>query len=341
MSLKEKEPLVNIIMPVFNAQMFVADAISSILEQSYRNIKLLIIDDGSSDGSGEICDRFAEEDSRVEVYHQDNYGLCYARNKGLEKIREGYISFADHDDVYLQGSIEQLVKVAQDNDVDLVKGTYVGEILQSDGRSRIYTAKMPTSVLNLEELVNQYSIFNYAIRAMWNGMYKSEIILDHNIRFDESLKAGAEDYAFNLAYMSFSKQIGLTDYELYKHYARENQSASVGYNENRQKGIIKDYHTEVDMLKGLHITPETYVKHQLWYFYMLIREFCFEDTPLSQKEITERLYLFLNEMEDFLSIGIKDKIQLYKRRPKDMLKWELLHRKCPGILYKHYKLKHG
>lgn len=337
---KNNEPLVNVIMPVYNAKKYIADAITSILEQSYRNINLIIIDDGSTDGSGEICDEFAEKDNRVEIYHQDNHGLCYARNKGLEKTRGGYICFADHDDIYLQGSIEQLVKVAQDNDVDLVKGTYVGEVLQSDGRSRTYAAKMPAAVLRLEELVNHYCIFNYAIRAMWNGMYKSEIILDHNIRFDESLKAGAEDYAFNLAYMSFSKQIGLTNYELYCHYARENQSASVGYNENRQKGIIKDYHIEVDMLKGLHITPETYVEHQLWYFYMLVREFGFDDTPLSQKEITKRLHWFLNEMENFMSIGIKDRILLYKRRPKDMLKWELLHRKCPAILFKYFKLKH-
>ena len=336
-----EKPLVNIIMPVYNAKAYVADAIMSIIGQSYKNIRLIIIDDGSKDGSGAICDRIASEDDRVEVYHQENHGLCYARNQGLEKIGGGYVAFADHDDIYLPGSIETLVRVAQDNDIDIVKGTYLGEILYNNGKSRVYAAKMPSCILGLDELVNRYSIFNYTIRAMWNGMYNSEIIKVHNIRFDESLKAGAEDYKFNLTYLKYVNRIGLTESELYKHYARENQSASVGYNENRQKGIIADYHTEVALLKELQITPKTYVEHQLWYFYMLVHEYCFADTPLNQREIVIRLHAFICQMENFKKVGIRDRACLFKKNPKDMLKWTAMQMKLSGALFKHFKLKHG
>lgn len=338
---KNVEPLVNIIMPVYNAKEYIADAITSIVSQSYHNIRLIIIDDGSHDGSGSICDEFAAKDSRVEVHHQDNHGLCYARNQGLKKIGGGYVAFADHDDIYLPGSIETLVSIAETSNADLVKGTYIGEIINDDGSIRTYAAKMPSSVMSLEELANHYSIFNYAIRAMWNGMYKSDIIKEHSIKFDESLKAGAEDYNFNLAYLNFSVRIALTDYQLYKHYARENQSASVGYNENRQKGIVADYHTEADLLKGIQIKTETYVEHQLWYFYMLVREYCFKDTPLSQQEITKRLREFLLEMDNFKSVHIKDWMLLFWHKPKDMIKWTAMRICLPDLLFRHFKLKHG
>lgn len=335
-----KEPLISVIMPVFNAKQFLSMAIESILNQSYRNIELIMIDDGSSDGSAEVCDRFAEKDKRIKIVHQENHGLCYARNKGLKLMGGGYVAFADHDDIWLEGSFEKLVTIFQKDKVDLVKGTYVGEIHDSDGSVRDYSAEMTDALLDLNGLVDNYTEFNYSIRAMWNGLYSADIINRNHIRFDETLKAGAEDYDFNLAYLHSVKKIGLTHYPLYKHYAREGQSASVGYNENRQKGIIKDYHTEVSLLKDLAVSSETYINHQIWYFYMLVREYNFGDTPLTTKEINNRLISFRNEMEDFKKLCFKDKLSLYRKAPKATLKWDLLHIGMTKFLLLHYKRKH-
>lgn len=340
---RDKDMLVSVIMPVFNAKEYLPKAIESILGQSYKNIELVIVDDGSSDGSGSVCDSYAEKDIRVKVIHQENHGLCHARNKGLEMTRGGknYIAFADHDDIYLDGSIEKLVEIARDSSIDLIKGTYVGEILDADGSVRDYEAKMQNALLNLNELTSNYKLFNYSVRAMWNGIYKAEIIHSNNIRFDESLKAGAEDYSFNLEYLKYVEKIGLTEYPLYMHYARANQSASVGYNENRQKGIVKDYHKESRLLKSLKISDESYINHQLWYFYMLVREYCFKDTPISKKEIANRLKLFTSEMDNFKLVRFKDKVLLYKRMPKSMIKWGLLHHGCEGVLFDQYVRKQG
>ena len=94
----EKLPLISIIIPVYNVKDYLAKCLHSICEQTYKNLEIIVVDDGSSDGSGELCDQFALTDSRIKVFHQENQGQSCARNKGLAIAKGEYIGFVDSDD---------------------------------------------------------------------------------------------------------------------------------------------------------------------------------------------------------------------------------------------------
>lgn len=206
---------------------------------------------------------------------------------------------------------------------------------------RHYAANMPKATFSVQELINQYKIFNYSIRALWNGLYKTEIINENRIAFDENMRAGAEDYAFNLEYFNYVSHVSLIEYPVYKHFSREEQSASFGFNENRQNCIIKVYHTEAKLLRDYEISSETYIRHQLWYFYMLVRELSFRDTALRKEEILERLKRFAGEMELFKKLRPAEKIRTFMKMPKSMIQWELLRSGNVEFLYWYHKRRHG
>ena len=108
-------------MPVYNSGEYLKTAVDSILGQSFRDIELILVDDGSTDGSSEHCDEYARKDDRVKVIHQKNRGICNARNAALKIAKGEYIGFSDHDDEYLPGFLENAYKEAVANNADLVK----------------------------------------------------------------------------------------------------------------------------------------------------------------------------------------------------------------------------
>lgn len=112
--------LVSIIVPVYNVSLYLEDCISSILEQSYKNIEIILVDDGSTDGSGKICDKYKEQDSRIFVIHKENGGLSDARNLGLDASHGDYIAFVDSDDFISSIFIEIFVGVAVNGKCDIV-----------------------------------------------------------------------------------------------------------------------------------------------------------------------------------------------------------------------------
>lgn len=129
----ETVSLVSIVIPVYNVSSYLAECLWSVIHQSYHNIEIIIIDDGSTDGSGSICDRFAQYDDRICVIHTDNRGLSCARNLGLEKCRGSYLMFVDSDDWIEYHSVETLMKYAKKYNADIVSARrcreYVGKTI--------------------------------------------------------------------------------------------------------------------------------------------------------------------------------------------------------------------
>lgn len=116
----KENPLVSIIVPIYNASAYLRDCLDSILRQSYNNIEVILIDDGSTDESGIICDKYASSFSQIKIFHQKNCGSSAARNKGLEVAVGDYLYFVDADDWIDGGSVELLVSEIQKNDSDLL-----------------------------------------------------------------------------------------------------------------------------------------------------------------------------------------------------------------------------
>ena len=116
-----KDPLISVVMPVYNARQYVGKAIESVLQQSYSQLELILVDDGATDGSGDICDRYAKLDSRIIVIHQKNGGISSARNRALQAASGKYIAFCDHDDEMLPHCLEDAVLAMESKQADMVE----------------------------------------------------------------------------------------------------------------------------------------------------------------------------------------------------------------------------
>lgn len=176
----ESSFLVSVIIPVFNTRPYLVEALDSIVHQTYENLEIILIDDGSSDGSGEICDRYAAVDKRILVVHQENKGLSSARNTGLNLMHGDVVAFLDSDDAYHVSFIENMLEVLVRKSADLVICGYmicdsVGSLGDhSKGRIRpLISEGVYDRVTTLRSLVNE----SINVSA-WNKMYRRELWSD-------------------------------------------------------------------------------------------------------------------------------------------------------------------
>lgn len=116
----ENQPIVSVIIPVYNVEDYLCECIDSVINQTYKNLEIILVDDGSTDSSGKICDDYAEKDERIRVIHKNNSGPSKTRNVGLEHTKGKYIYFLDSDDYIELNALEMLVQAAETNDADLV-----------------------------------------------------------------------------------------------------------------------------------------------------------------------------------------------------------------------------
>lgn len=183
--------MISIIVPVYNAEQYLHRCIDSILTQSYINFELLLVDDGSPDNCGAICDEYATQDSRVRVLHKENGGVSSARNLGLDNAKGEWITFVDSDDWVESEFLEKMMATA---DAELVVGGNVrpsGELKQAT--DKLYdTASMADF---LEEHLN-----GSLLRAPWGKLLRYSIIEHYHIRFDEHIRFG-EDTIFIYKYL--------------------------------------------------------------------------------------------------------------------------------------------
>ena len=197
--------LVSIIVPVYNVKNYLKECISSILSQNYEDIEIILVDDGSQDDSLEICKRYSNMDSRIQVIHTDNCGVSSARNTGMENAQGEYIVFVDSDDMIHPDFLSECLS----NKEDLTVTNY---IKPSKIDSLHYKEDHP-------ELIFQQR----GVRTVWGKVFVRKIIEDHHIRFDTNIRYG-EDTIFVLQYCLHIKTIAyvfrhLYEYEKHPYYA--------------------------------------------------------------------------------------------------------------------------
>ncbi|MDR0516770.1 MAG: glycosyltransferase [Fibromonadaceae bacterium] len=193
-----EKSLISIITPVYNTERYVKRCIDSILTQSYKNIELILVDDGSIDSSGKICDCYANNDNRVKVIHQANCGVSVARNKGLALANGKFVMFVDSDDELLVNSVEELLNCT--NECELVLGgmKIVGKNQKYNQLTFDYS-QLSTVEIVTEIMIND--IFSYIMSSACAKLFRMNIIKDFKINFDTSLING-EDGLFVLVYLS-------------------------------------------------------------------------------------------------------------------------------------------
>lgn len=215
--MKSIQELVSIIVPVYNSEKSLVRCIDSILIQTYTQFELLLINDGSTDNSGQICDNYALKDGRVTTFHQNNKGVSSARNKGIEQAKGKYITFIDSDDWI---EIEFLSSFFPINK-EIKKKTFIisGIVKDYNGNSKILHRLAPTLVNkeNLSSLFIEYNLYRYGYTVA--KLYENDIIQNNNIRFNENISY-TEDLLFMLQYIYHIEQIKLSS-SYYYHYVSD------------------------------------------------------------------------------------------------------------------------
>lgn len=192
--------LVSIIVPVYNSKKYIQYCINSLLNQTYRNIEVILVDDGSSDGSSEICDRVSKSDLRVKVIHQKNQGVCITRNNGILASEGKYITFCDNDDWLPTDAIEKLVYSLEKSDADLVCGG-IKLVWPHTNSFELLENKTIIKKCDYEDL----EYLNGIGSSAWGRIYKKDLIINQNIFFGE--EKTREDSIFFYKYLSECKKV--------------------------------------------------------------------------------------------------------------------------------------
>ena len=203
-------PKISIIVPVYNVEQYLPRCIDSILNQSFVDFELLLIDDGSKDKSGAICDEYADKDDRIRVFHKENGGVSSARNIGLENARGEWLSFIDGDDEITEGYFN----IRQEHEgVDVIIKSY--SVVNADGRVTCHNNE-------LSILTGKDKIFRYYVQkrnnALWDKIIKRKTV--GTKRFNTNVSIG-EDFLFFLSVLPNVKSIAFDDTGSYRYFLRQ------------------------------------------------------------------------------------------------------------------------
>lgn len=219
-----KEPLVSIIVPVYHVAAYLEQCIASIQSQSYAQFECLLVDDGSTDGSGLLCDRAAQADSRFTVIHQPNSGVSAARNRAMDQAQGKYLQFVDGDDWLTQDATETLVHAAEATGCDLV----ISHFYRVAGQRKICRGHIRTAgVMTRQEFAEQMvkAPANYYYGVLWNKLYRRSTVEAHRLRCDSQVD-WCEDFLFNLEYFQYARLITSVPRPLYYYRKREDSLVS-------------------------------------------------------------------------------------------------------------------
>jgi len=256
-------PKISIIVPVYKVEQYIHECVNSILAQSFKDFELILIDDGSPDRSGKICDEYALKDSRVKVIHKKNGGPSTARNLGIKMAKGIYLGFVDSDDMLNKYMYEKMYNEAILNNADIVACGFT-EINHFTGATRESLAPFGDEITierneikkKLENYLSKNKILGYA--CMWNKLYKRSYIQENNLLVNENLKIG-EDLCFNLKALYSATKISAVSESLYT-YRRINSESIMIKKEEGFNLILAARQEFLRTLKEIKISNDVYKK---------------------------------------------------------------------------------
>ena len=250
---------ISIVVPVYNVENCLSYCVESLRQQTYKNIEIILVDDGSTDSSGEICDQYAREDDRIKVLHIENGGLSNARNTGVKESSTDWIVFIDSDDYYDHRAIEYLVELRDKYRVDLVATpvievrNYTNSDFLGDFREK-YSGK-----LDRQTALKQMFYGNYVGTHSGGKLYKKEILL----RFPYPNGMLYEDLSLAYEHIASCENIAVSALNLYKYYRRPGSIVNSKYSDRlldfykamewNRSYIERDYSGDKDMRRALNV----------------------------------------------------------------------------------------
>ena len=223
--------LISIIIPVYNVEKYVEKCAASLLAQTYNNLELIFINDGSTDASGELCHKIADNNScdtiKMQVIDKENGGVSSARNEGLKVASGRYIMYVDPDDYCEPEYVEKLYRSITENNSDMAECSYFIDYTPEDIRavSLPFSENEITDVYGALFYEKSSGRMNKLPAYLWLGIFRADIIKENAITFDQKVKYG-EDFLFFVEYSRFCRKITIVNEPLYHSVHREGSAAS-------------------------------------------------------------------------------------------------------------------
>lgn len=255
-------PELSIIMPVYNAEETLRYSIHSILNQTYQDFELILVNDGSTDGSCTICDKFANEDTRIHVIHKENEGAGAARNAGLKIAKGKYVTFPDADDLCKPHMYEIMMGVMKDYNVDLTICSYENVKIDNKG---ICSGHQPQKLLDYQTKTKQesrelwFQIRSENISQLntpWNKIYKRDMIEKYDVIFPDLRRA--QDAVFNLYYYNHVTSVCVINQCLYQYNINDVQKTGKKFPKDVYQCFIEYNRVMEEIISGWGLFTGSY-----------------------------------------------------------------------------------
>lgn len=304
-------------MPVYNNPIYIQKAVQSVTNQNYKKWELIIINDGSTDETSEICNQLALQDKRITVFHEKNKGPSSARNLGIKHSTGEYCLFIDSDDYLELNALDVLRKVLKKDKVDLILFGY-NDIEISDEKSKANNVKITPykRYFNNEQFKKDYNFYDlkYYTHPIWNKAYRKEIIEKYDIKYPTDVY-NSGDFIFNLQVFERANNVCSIDEALYNYVNHKSGSITTSFKIDKIDSYEKIYIKAHRLLNewnysGINNLNNEYINN----ISSFINSLYLDDCPLTEKEkekladnIVNRKSV-INCLKEIKSVGMRNKI---------------------------------
>lgn len=271
----KNNPLISVIVPVYNVEKYLSACIDSLLKQQYKDIEILLIDDGSTDSSGKICDRYSFKYKNIKTFHKRNSGLGYTRNYGLKKVSGKYVTFVDSDDYVDSDLIKKLVTpIILDQSIDGVIGGFTkitdsGQILyKKENKPKTFRENEVKNTLFPRMLGSLPNTSDSIKPSVWNCLYSVDLIKKYNLKFVSERELISEDIEWDSQYYSLASKVVLIDSTSYFYRANPN-SLSKKFDTKKFDKYIYFYKYMKVRLNELQLNKYALLRLQKYFFVSL------------------------------------------------------------------------
>lgn len=229
---KKVNPLISIVIPVYNVEKYLERCLDSVIEQTYRNLEIILVDDGSTDGSGDICEKYGQKDTRIKVLHQKNQGQASARNYGMQYVHGMYLVFIDSDDYVSHCHIEKMFMLAKHYDANLVQCCM--KKIRSDKKAKEKVIDYNVKIYTPSEAMKAYCYQKYFTASPWGKLIHISLI--DNLKFPVGM--GYEDAAVMYKVIGNAQSLVFTEEVMYYYRQHAMSTMHAKFSEKKIDRII-------------------------------------------------------------------------------------------------------
>lgn len=341
-----KSGLISVVLPIYNVEKYLDRCVNSIVCQTYKDLEIILVDDGSSDRCPEKCDEWAKKDERIRVIHKKNAGLGYARNTGIENASGEYICFFDSDDFIKEDTIEKVYAIAREHNCDIVLfGHY--EVNEQGKIIETYIPESKNQIYEGSEIQNQFlpnlisddpvtgECSNLRMSA-WSSLYSMQMILKYDWKFVSEREIISEDVYSLLRLYKYVNKIGIISEAFYFHCENVLSLTHI-YEENRFHRLKQFYFDCLDVCEELEYNEQ--IRQRLVYPFISYTIATMKMIVAADMDKKEKKRILKNIIDDKVIQNMLDDLELSKEKKTRKIFLILIKKKMYDCCYILLKIK--